>query len=114
MLLYQDFPEHARPVYFYVPARFKAHDYPELKGVENEANWFLHRIITLHSSFKDFEFVGIGSRSLEEFIHPRRVSDVKTTLIKERIVECDNKYLTAAYDVSGRGKCLGYKISSGY
>jgi hypothetical protein len=83
-------------VWLSVPQNFDPSLFPSLKGLHDEAFWFLHKIVTAairhkHDAFFD-GLVNISRRTMKTYIADRHVDTVRKTLIDAGVVLVDSSY----------------------
>ena len=106
-------------VYFYVPETFDPARFPALKGLHDEANWFLNKIICTAHAYRhqpcgesDFG-VPLLRQTMRQFMDAGKVSDVRSALIDGGVVECNGKYKIALQN-NGDGRLMEYRIAPPY
>jgi hypothetical protein len=107
-----------KEIYLYVPAIFDASKFSELSGFEDEAHWFLHKIITAASHRKhEYLFDGmahISRKTMETFIHPSKVKRVRNALINHGVVVVNDSYKISDFVRGITGYSQRYGLSEPY
>jgi hypothetical protein len=95
-------------VWFYVPTAFDA-EAVGLRDQVNEAHWLLHKIIAANAQRKHTgsEYARISRQTMESFIHPKDVTNVKDSLLESGIIECNGDWLKGSHS-------MGYRLSEGF
>lgn len=99
----------SKEVFFYVPEIFDPSLIPQLDGLHDEAYWFLHKIISLQICYKHHtsEWVNISRQTIRQFIHARHATRVRSSLLAQKVIECNEKYLPGSHS-------KGYRLAQPY
>lgn len=98
----------------HVPMPFDAGQIPGLAGLENEANWLLHKIIFGEWLSGKPGWTRISRQTMEEFIRPANVATVLRSLRDAGVIVCDGDYLPAAVAPDGVGHSMGYGLAPAF
>jgi len=100
-----------RAVWFYVPSNFNRSLFTQLNGLHYEAYWLVHKIIGLTIAYRHGKgkmgWVNISRQTIRQFIHARHASRVRETLLRAKVIECNDNYIKGIHS-------KGYRIGKAY
>lgn len=99
----------ATDVWLHTPRNLDPYAIPGLKGLEVEAVWLVHKILSLAAAYKHAgkQFVSISRQTMEQFVHPKHVSRLRRELLDARVILCNGDFRRGSHS-------LGYRIGDRY